>query len=281
MLLMTLRYFASGSFLVVCGDFVGVHKSTASRCIVKVSRAIVSLSSQYIKFPETIEEIAKTRQDFFSKFKFPRCIGTIDCTHIKIRSPGGDNAEVYRNRKQYFSLNVQTICNAQLKFQNIVARWPGSAHDSTIFNNSKIRGRFERGEMGDSLLIGDSGYAIRPFLLTKFTSATTQDEQLYNESLIRTRNCIEQSFGVWKRRFPILSVGVNISIKKVEAVIVATSVLHNIACGLNETVPNVSVELENHINLEHFEQRTVIQDRQHNGANEITRTTLVRYFESI
>lgn len=94
MVLMTLRYFASGSFLVVCGDFVGVHKSTASRTRVS---AIARLSSKFIRFPETEEEISVTRQEFFSKYKFPRCIGVIDCTHINIRSPGGEDAEIYRN----------------------------------------------------------------------------------------------------------------------------------------------------------------------------------------
>ncbi|XP_060846433.1 putative nuclease HARBI1 [Rhopalosiphum padi] len=176
MLLMTLRYFASGSFLIVCGDFVGVHKSTASRTITRVSRAIARLNSQFIRFPETEEEITLTRQDFYAKCKFPRCTGIIDCTLIKIRSPGGEDAEIYRNRKQYFSFNVQAICNVNLKFINIVARWPGSSHDSTIFNNSSIRGKFERGEMSDSLLIGDSGYPIRPLLLTKLSIAKSSTQ---------------------------------------------------------------------------------------------------------
>ncbi|KAL4121236.1 hypothetical protein QTP88_013788 [Uroleucon formosanum] len=158
MVLLTLRYFVSGLFLVVCRDFVSVHKLTASRIIACVSRAIARLHPQFIKFPETKEEITVTRQEFYAKCKFPRCIGVIDCTHIKIRSPGGEDAKIYRNRKQYFSFNVQQ----------------GSAHDSTIFNNSAIRGKFERGEMGDSLLIGDSGYPIRLFLLTKLLIASTR-----------------------------------------------------------------------------------------------------------
>lgn len=48
--------------------------------------------------------------------------------------------EEFRNRKSYFSLNVQAVCDADLKLMNVVARWPGSAHDATIFNNSVLRG---------------------------------------------------------------------------------------------------------------------------------------------
>lgn len=130
-----------------------------------MSRAIAQLRPQYIKMPETGQEIRKIRQGFYNIVIFPRCIGALDCTHVKIQSSGGDQAEIYRNRKQYFSINVQTICGPDLNILNIVARWEGSQHDSTIFNNSNIRGRFERGEMGDNLLVGDSRYPVRKYLI--------------------------------------------------------------------------------------------------------------------
>ena len=60
----------------------------------------------------------------------PGVVGLIDCTHIPIISPGGDNAELFRNRKGYFSINVQAICDLELKLTNVVVRWPGSTHDS-------------------------------------------------------------------------------------------------------------------------------------------------------
>lgn len=67
---------------------------------------------------------------------------------------GGDDAEVFRNRKGYFSINTQVICNSKMKMSNVVARWPGSTHDSTIFMNSRICARFDQGEFGNSFLIG-------------------------------------------------------------------------------------------------------------------------------
>jgi hypothetical protein len=59
----------------------------------------------------------------FSRARFPNCIGAIDCSHVKIQSPGGDQAETFRNRKLFFSLNVQTIADANLKIRDIVARF--------------------------------------------------------------------------------------------------------------------------------------------------------------
>lgn len=67
---------------------------------------------------------------------------------------GGADAEVYRNRKGYFSINVQVVTNADLLFADIVARWPGSTHDATIFNHSRLKYRFERQEFAFGLLLG-------------------------------------------------------------------------------------------------------------------------------
>ena len=126
-------------------------------------------------------------------------------------------------------MNVQATTNSNLEITDIVARWPGSAHDSTIFNNSRLRGTFEEQTYGDALILGDSGYPIKSYLMTPLLHPRTPAEQLYNESHIRTRNLIERLFGIWKRRFPILSLGLRFQLNKVMQVIVATAVLHNIS----------------------------------------------------
>ncbi|KAJ9594549.1 hypothetical protein L9F63_027467, partial [Diploptera punctata] len=45
---------------------------------------------------------------------------------------------------------------------------------------------------------------------------------------IRTRNVVERLFGSWKRRFPVLAVGINVKLDNAFPIIVATAVLHNI-----------------------------------------------------
>lgn len=158
-------------------------------------------------------------------------------SYSKIIFLGGDQAELFRNRKGYFSLNVQTICAANLRILDVVARWPGSTHDRTIFNNCHKKACFERGDMGNGLLVGDSGYTLSPYMVIPLRNPVTPEEQLYNEAQIRTRNVVERQYGVWKRRFPILSLGMRIRLDHALTIIVATAVLHNLACDAKEEVP--------------------------------------------
>lgn len=70
------------------------------------------------------------------------------------------------------------------------------------------------------------------------------EEQLFNESQIRTRNPVGRCYGVWKRRFPILALSIRLKLDQVEAVIVITAVLHIISCERNEEHPPIDEEVE-------------------------------------
>lgn len=126
------------------------------------------------------------------------------------------------------------VSDAQLKIRNIIARWPGSAHDSTIFNDSPLCAQFERGEFGSYLLLGDAGYPCRSYLLTPLANPQTEAESNYNRAQISTRNPVERLFGVLKRRFPCLR-GLGVKVNRVPAIIVACAVLHNIALNMHDT----------------------------------------------
>lgn len=194
------------------GDLMGVSQPTVCCIIRRVTRAIALLSREEVVFPDTAAERAATMRDFHELANFPGVVGAIDCTHVAIQSPGGENGELYRNRKGYFSLNVQAVVNSKLLFQNIVARWYGSVHDATIFINSSIYARFQTEQARIGYLLGDAGYPCSHYLLTPLITPRTQAEQNYNYAHIRTRNPVERAFGVLKRRFPCLKLGLRIKV---------------------------------------------------------------------
>jgi hypothetical protein len=87
-LLTTLRFYSTGGHHQSIADCCGMHVSTVSRIIVRVSRTIADLYNMYISFPTTNEEIVQEQIKFFEVAEFPRVVGAIDCTHVKIQSPG-------------------------------------------------------------------------------------------------------------------------------------------------------------------------------------------------
>lgn len=87
-LLLTLRVYATGGHLLSVADFVKCDKSTVSRILRKTTRAIAHLNREYIFMPRNNEEIAQRQNEFFEVEGFPKVIGAIDGSHIKISSPG-------------------------------------------------------------------------------------------------------------------------------------------------------------------------------------------------
>ena len=236
-LLVALRFYATGSFQIVVGDTFAVSKSTVCQTVHRVTEAIASLYDRYVKFPSTGDEQRSTMQSFYNRSKMPGIVGAIDCTHIPIISPGSHDAEIYRNRKGFFSVNVQLVCDPTGYVSDVVARWPGSVHDSTIFDNSKLRAMLETQQIS-GCLVGDGGYACRRYMLTPLNTPTTAPERAYNSAQVLARNCIERTIGILKRRFPALKYGLRLKLSNTLRVIVATVVLHNIATTLREDEPN-------------------------------------------
>lgn len=189
-LLGILRYLPCGNFQQTAGDYIGISQPTMSQILIPVCDAILTLFHRYVRMPATEQECLAKSGDFGDIAGFPRCIGAIDYTQIKINSPGGEivknlrslvvalflicyfrlsiQSEHFRNRKGYFSMNVLTIADARLRIMNVVSRWPGPAHDAIIFAHSEVRRQFERGDFGSYILVGDSGYRNSGYLCTPY-----------------------------------------------------------------------------------------------------------------
>lgn len=114
---MALRFYAVGCFIEPLSDMFGVSMSSAIRVVSEVSYLIChKLRRQYLigMLPTTPNEIVNAKALYYRFAGFPLAVGSVDCTHIHVRSFGGPNAELYRNRKGYFSINVQAIVSADV-----------------------------------------------------------------------------------------------------------------------------------------------------------------------
>ena len=241
-ILAALRYFGTETAKQkVQGDVMGLSQPTVSRIVPEIARAVASMSPKYIRWPTNETEVRSIMKGFYdiipnrfmggSQYKpVPSVIGCVDGTLIRILGRGIVNRENFRDRHGHISLNVMAVCDHQLRFMNVVNRWPGSTNDSRIFNESDLRAQFHAG-VYKGILLGDKGYGIKPYLMTPFSNPVSQQEKRYNFSHCQVRNCIERAFGVLKRRWQILQGQINLELSVTLDVITACFVLHNKLMG--------------------------------------------------
>ena len=145
-------------------------------------------------------------------------------------------------------------------FTNVVARWPGSTHDSHVFRTSNIRTYLQntRRSLDDGVLLEDSGYASSPFLMTPYTTTRKVAQEAYNNAHAKTRVLIEQTFGRWKRCFHVLHGEIRMALRKVCLIVGACAVLHNIAIQLHEPVEDEELDLVADVDPYHGPQQGLL-----------------------
>jgi len=80
-----------------------------------------------------------------------------------------------------------------------------------------------------------------------------------------------------KRRFPVLATGINVEVSSSQSIIVATALLHNIACNFGERLPRVTTEQESSIKITDFNNAS---DNISRNAVNSTRKQIIRYFKN-
>ncbi|KAH7937124.1 hypothetical protein HPB49_007984 [Dermacentor silvarum] len=81
---------------------------------------------------------------FVRRGAIPGVLACIDSTLIAIMNPEGlspaDTAS-FISRKGYYALNVMVVCNAELRILVVDPRFPGSCHDSWLWQHNPLRAR--------------------------------------------------------------------------------------------------------------------------------------------
>jgi hypothetical protein len=123
-----------------------------------------------------------------------------------------------------------------MTFTYALVGWEGSGHDGSVFNDAKTKGLPVR--VGKYWL-GDAGYALSRYVLTPYRGVRyhlrewgdgakpTTKEELFNLRHSSLRNVIERTFGVLKKRFPLLSHMHSYSFETQCQMVMCAIMLHN------------------------------------------------------
>ncbi|XP_053317662.1 putative nuclease HARBI1 [Spea bombifrons] len=271
-LLSALHYFASASFQGTVSALSGISQPSFSRHLTQVLKAINKLTPQYIIFPSDKAAIQTTKDGFYKISAFPNVMGAIDCTHVALSPPTED---IYRNSKNFHSLNVQMVCGPDMRILNLVAGYPGSTHDSYILKHSSLHSILTSGNLPKGWLLADDAYPITEWLLTPIKDPKNAAEKQYNAAHKTAHSVIERTFASLKSRFRCLdrSGGVlQYSPEKGAQIILACCILHNLAI-----IRNLDVDIVD--DLEAPPPVAPVSEEENTQAGKQTRMRVIeRYF---
>ncbi|XP_031328864.1 putative nuclease HARBI1 [Photinus pyralis] len=157
----------SDSYRSVCDRF-NVGKATGLRAVRRVTYSLHKRAARWIQWPVGDRAIT-VMQQFEASSGFPRVIGAIDGTHIRIDAPQ-ENAPDYVNRKHFHSIQLQLVCDSNMLITHCYTGHPGSVHDQRVFRLSDVANFVEDAEKFpmDSHLLGDAAYELHEHLLVPF-----------------------------------------------------------------------------------------------------------------
>lgn len=184
----------------------------------------------------------KVAKDYYNRWGFPNCIGSLDGKHCQIKCPKNSGSS-YFNYLKYFSLVLQGVADADKKFLTVEVGARGKQSDGGTFASSALFHLMDSNSLNvppeknlpgtnikvPHVLIGDEAYPLKPYLMRPFPSRTlTPAKERFNDNLSRARKCIECTFGILRAKWRLLGKEIEVSSKKAVIIIKCMCLLHNI-----------------------------------------------------
>lgn len=236
------RYLATGSSFKSLGYSFRISDVTVGRIIQETCKAIwEQLNTVHMPYP-TEERINSIVKGFWSKWKFPNCVGCIDGKHVRIRNPHHAGS-MYRNYKQYFSIVLQGVAGPDYKFITIDVGAFGKESDGGIFSHSRLSTSLEKGALGvkrltelpgtnikvPHVILGDEAYPLKTYLMRPFPASQAGiPHTIFNRRLSKARQVIECAFGIISSKWRVLHKGIEVGPDFVDVIVQCICLLHNI-----------------------------------------------------
>lgn len=235
--LVFLYWLGHGASYSVVSRVFSIPKTSVFRIVHSIALKVVALRTKCIQFPKPHkvgEGFAKLAHSHF----FKKCVGAIDGCHVRIKKPVGPDAQDYFNRKLFYSVQLQAICDSNGIFLDTFVGYPGSVHDTRVLKNSPVYTEALYPPAG-YFILGDGGYPCieHPIcIITPFKEPVRDAiEGRFNAHVSKARCVIERAFGMMKTRWcSIFFKALEVDSHFVPDIITSCTVLHNICLGVGD-----------------------------------------------
>ena len=238
-----LRFLAGGSYLDICWSH-GIARATLYAVVERVLPALDRIDALNLRFPiNDLSWLATKARGFQARFDNPLygCVGALDGLAVRIVRPSVPNSQAYFNRKGFFAIVLQAMCDADYRFTYASCRAAGSTHDSLAFSMSDLANSLEQRCLPEPFWIAaDEAYPCSNSILTPWSGRELPtDKDAFNFWLSSSRIHIEQAFGQLVARWGLLWRDIKLDIAKVPSVVMVILKLHNLCVSRNVSVPSM------------------------------------------
>ena len=242
-LALTIRYLATGGSYTSLSCQFRVGRSTISKFLPEVCRAIQDeFTREYLRCPTSPDEWKELEREFRIRWNVPHALGALDGKHVALKKPKNSGA-LYHNYKGFFSIVMLALVDGQYKFRWVDAGTARSCSDAQIFNACQLKRRIEDGRIGfpdpapitqggrdvPYFILADDAFALKTWLMKLYgRRMLTREERIANYRISRGRRVVENTFGILVSRFRVMLTTIELPPETVRDVVMTCVVLHNI-----------------------------------------------------
>ena len=233
-LALTIRYLATGESYTSLSCQFRVGRSTISKFLPEVCRAIQDeFTREYLKCPTTPDQWKELEREFRIRWNVQHALGALDGKHVVLKKPKNSGA-LYHNYKGFFSIVMLALVDGQYKFRWVDVGTAGSCSDAQIFNASQLKRRIEDGRIGfpdpapitqggrdvPYFIMADDAFALKTWLMKPYgRRLLTREERIANYRISRGRRVVENAFGILVSRFRVMRTTIELPPETVREVV--------------------------------------------------------------
>jgi len=236
------RYLASGNSFTDLHYSYLMGVSTIGKIVDQVCDIIWRTLKQECMPEPCIEKWKEISIGFENSANFPNCVGAVDGKHIRLVQPI-DSGSLFYNYKNYFSIVLMAICDANYCFTFVDIGSFGRNCDSSVFKNCAFWKRVEDGTLPwpqpeplpgtdqpslPFVIVADEAFALSDHFMRPYARKNLNyKKKIFNYRLSRARRFIECTFGIFSNKWRIFHRPLNVSLDLAKSVVKASCILHN------------------------------------------------------
>lgn len=184
-------------------------------------------------------------EEFDRKAHFPHCVGAVDGKHVRVQK-FANSGSMYLNYKQFFSIVLLAIVDADYRFIYVDIGAYGKDSDSSILRQTLFWQKIlinkldvpcvplhtDQGHLKHLpyVFVGDEAFPLSSHLLRPYGRRTNLDvkKRVFNYRLCRARRYVECAFGILSNKWRIFHRPLNVSKTFAMDIVKAAVVLHNL-----------------------------------------------------